>query len=543
MPLRSRGTPRALAVAIAPAILCAAVASHDGVRPAAAQPSEQACRVIELEVTPTDDLQMVAWIEEPDGTYIDTIYITHKTGRYGLGNRPGIMEFNSGPLWPYGRRTTTFPVWAHRHGFEFPLVEFQDGAEENLSHPIGQSSRERFYCRPIQETEPMWDAQSCASTVYTDKGKLSDTEISRYPPRSDVVYDPERDHESVETMISLNPFDAVSKATPPGNEPFEASWAVPFELPNGEYVLWLEVSREFDQNEFYDYPEPQLPAWGEYGVAYRGQPSLVYRAEFSLSDELTVTSALDYVGYGDPDGRDGELRPPDDTITQDVDGSGASRLLVMTDGGEPYRLKVSAYPSPDETPPEAAGAVEVDEVTGTSVAARFMAPGDDGLEGEVAGYEIRYLAGRDIDASNFHEAEDAKVKLERVAAGQEQAFVIEDLVPRTNYSIGIRAFDECRNVGPITVFRVTTPRPQPGQVDACFVATAAHGSLLAGEVRALRRFRDAALRTHLAGELAVEGYYTFGPLLARAIAPSETLRRLARAALAPAVERVRQAGF
>ena len=80
-------------------------------------------------------------------------------------------------------------------------------------------------------------------------------------------------------------------------------------------------------------------------------------------------------------------------------------------------------------------------------------------------------------------------------------------------------------------------------MDACFIATAAYGSKLAGEVSALRAFRDAALRSNLPGEIAVEGYYTFGPLLARTIAPSETLRRAARAALAPVTARVRAAGF
>src|SRR6188474_456923 len=94
-------------------------------RPAAAQ-DDPSCRVVEMELTPTEDLQIVAWLEDADGTYVDTVYITRTTGTYGLGNRPGIMEFNSGPLWPYGRRVTTFPVWAARHGMTFPLVLFQD---------------------------------------------------------------------------------------------------------------------------------------------------------------------------------------------------------------------------------------------------------------------------------------------------------------------------------------------------------------------------------------------------------------------------------
>jgi hypothetical protein len=511
-------------------------------RPAAAQ-DDPSCRVVELEMMPTEQLQMVAWLEDPGGNYVDTIYITRTTGSYGLGNRPGIMEFNSGPLWPYGRRVTTFPVWAGRHGMTFPLVEFQDGEDDNLSHALGQSSRERTYCRPIRPDEQLWDAQSCASTVYTDKGTLSPDRTSAYPPRSDIAFDPIKDDESVESMITLNPFDAVSRATPGGNDPYVATWPVPMELANGDYVLWLEVSAEFDQNEFYDYPEPEGIPWSEYGVPYRGQPSVLYRMEFSVGEALDVAEALDYVGYGDPDGIDADVREPDETITSGVSGSGDSRLLVLTDGDASYRVRVSSYPSPDDLAPDAPGEVDVLALDSTQVDTSFRAPGDDGLQGIVAGYEVRYLVGDIIDDDNFEGGQLAEFDAEMVEGGDDQELVVRELLARTSYSIGVRAYDECGNVGPVTAFAVTTPRTETGRVDACFIATAAYGSLLASDVAALRSFRDVALRTHIGGELAVEGYYTFGPLLASAIAPSDTLRRAARAALAPLVEEVRAAGF
>ncbi|HYU15698.1 MAG TPA: fibronectin type III domain-containing protein [Candidatus Acidoferrum sp.] len=507
-----------------------------------AQPNDAACRVVEMEMTPTPDLQIVAWVEDRQGNYVDTAFITRTTGSYGLGNRPGIMEFDSGPWWPYGRRTTTFPVWAERHGQTWPLVVFQDGIDTQLSHPLGESSRERFYCRPIKPDEVLWDATSCASTVYTDKGSLSGDMSSKYPPRSDITFDPAKDHPSVEDMAALNPFDSVSHATPLGDGPYAATWPVPADLPAGDYVLWLEVSREFDQNESYDYPAPDVP-WSDYGQPYRGQPSVVYRVDFTLGPDRTVASTLDYVGYGDPDGLDGELRAPDSTITADVPGSGSSRLLVTTDGAQTFRVRVSAYGSEDKIAPEAPGEVGIDELRATEVSARFAAPGDDGLEGTVAGYEVRYLAGREIDEASFAEGTLADFEGNVVAGGEEQSLVVGELLPRTNYSIGVRAYDECANVGPLRVFHVTTPRPEAGAVDACFVATAAYGSLLAGEVSALRVFRDLALRSNVPGELAVESYYTFGPLLARIIAPSDTLRRAARAALAPAVAELHAAGF
>jgi hypothetical protein len=270
---------------------------------------------------------------------------------------------------------------------------------------------------------------------------------------------------------------------------------------------------------------------------------VLYRVEFSLQDGRTEATTLDYVGYGDPDGIDAEIRPPDETITSDQPGSGAQRLLVTVDGEQMFRARVSAFGSEDRNEPAGPGDIEVTDIAPTEISARFTAPGDDGLEGTVAGDEVRYLATGEIGEDNFDEGAVASFQAKVVGAGEEQELVVDELLPRTSYSIGVRAYDECSNVGPVKVFNITTPRPRAGEVDACFVATAAYGSLLAGEVSALRLFRDVMLRSHVPGELAVEGYYTFGPLLARVIAPSETLRRAARAALAPAVAEVRSLGF
>jgi hypothetical protein len=208
-----------------------------------------------------------------------------------------------------------------------------------------------------------------------------------------------------------------------------------------------------------------------------------------------------------------------------------------------FRARVSAFGSDDDDPPDAPGEVDVAGVEATRMLARFQAPGDDGLEGTVAGYEVRYLVGGRIGDDNFEEGALVDYQGEVVGPGQEQVLELTGLLPRTDYSIGVRALDECSNSGPVRTFSAVTPRAESPAVDACFVATAAYGSLLAGQVSALRAFRDMVLRTQVAGEVAVEGYYTFGPLLARVIAPSETLRRAARAALDPVASELRAAGF
>jgi hypothetical protein len=496
------------------------------------------CRVVNMDMTPADDLQIVVWIEDADGTYVDTAFITRATGQFGLGNRPGMMEFNSGPGWCYGKRITTFPVWAHRHGLSWPTVIFQDEDEQDLSHSIAQSSLERTYCRPIRPDEALWDAETCATTAYSDKGKFDPGgSTSLYPPRADLTFDNTRDSADADMMATMNPFDAVSRPTPLGGEQYQVSWAIPDDLPDGDYVAWMEVSKEFDQNADYDYPSPTGIPWSEYGEAYRGQPSVVFKTPFHVGGEdESVSSILDYVGYGDPDGIDGDIRPPDATITSDVAGSGAGRLLITVDGSEMFRFRVRARSSSDEIAPGGAGQFESLDATTSSVDLRFLAPGDDDQTGTVNFYELRYIAGEEISEANWERAIVASSQITPLEAGSVQELTVDGLLPNTNYYFGIRAADECFNYGPIVSTTALTPPPESGSVDACFVATAAYGSLMANEVVALRSFRDRYLRTHATGEIAVESYYTFGPALAKLIQSSTLLRRTARAALAPAVE-------
>jgi hypothetical protein len=95
---------------------------------AAATPAraDTECHTVAVDFVPAAGLQIVAWIEDANGNYVDTAFITAATGIHGLGNRVGELELNSGVRWPYGARITTFPVWAHHNGATFPMVVPQE---------------------------------------------------------------------------------------------------------------------------------------------------------------------------------------------------------------------------------------------------------------------------------------------------------------------------------------------------------------------------------------------------------------------------------
>ncbi|HEU4732016.1 MAG TPA: fibronectin type III domain-containing protein [Kofleriaceae bacterium] len=518
------------------------------------------CRVVNVEFTPggipagmrppapsvsSPEIgpQIVAWLERPTGEFVQTIFITQQTGRYGLGNRPGRFDFNSGPNWPYGRRVTVFPVWAGRNHQSFPRLEFQDGFDSDLSHSSAKSSRELHFCRPLLTSESQWDAASCSSTVYTDKGKFG-AATTGYPPRADLISAAGIDSSSVDMYRAMNPFDAVTQATPRIGMLTQFSWPMPPDLLPGDYVLYMEVSLEQDFNETYTtakYPSPTV-SYGEYGVPYRGQPSVVYRVPFQIADIETTALTDQYYGYGDPDGAS-TLHPPDMTIS-DGPNTGAGRLLLTSKDGALFRVRVDARPERDFVPPAPPGEMVVSDPSATGATLTFRAPGDDGVLGSVSGYEVRYLVG-DVEMTdkNFADAHQVAFTGDPVSAGQAQQLTLKDLLPETRYTVAVRAFDNCHNTSTIARAAFTTGPRKIGEVDACFVATAAYGSLLANDVEMLRRFRDLWLKRSVLGELAVETYYTFGPPVAGVVGESDLLRSTARDFLTPIVNRVRELRF
>ena len=71
--------------------------------------------------------------------------------------------------------------------------------------------------------------------------------------------------------------------------------------------------------------------------------------------------------------------------------------------------------------------------------------------------------------------------------------------------------------------------------DACFIATAAYGSLAHPDVKILRTFRDLYLKPFVLGRTFIDTYYHYSPALARVIEQHPLLRSVVRVLLQPVI--------
>ncbi|MEM1415373.1 MAG: CFI-box-CTERM domain-containing protein [Myxococcota bacterium] len=373
-----------------------------------AAPAAAQSRVLEVEFTPTERAQIAIWLEREDGTFVRTLLLTNAVGKYGIGNRPGALQMNSGYRYPYGRREGVLPVWGQRRGEAqgfFRRVIFQDRASEGFaSRTSADFSPDDYFCLSFDRAragQDALDAVSCASQFNSDKGRyITEADVaagygepwtdmdgtqrlrelgltSAYPARRDRPATVSNDHPDVaafdEDARAIMPeIDAVTTASLPGNTRRRLTFEVPEDILDGNYVVWLEVNTEGDYNEPMwgptRYPGPTTEIreywdiWAvDYGYAYRGQPSIVFAVPIALSGAEASAGTLAPVGYGDIHGETGDVAAMDPTIMDDPvghPGSGLDRLRI--DGQTGNRLdvrvvgtNVCAAPNP---PPECGAA-------------------------------------------------------------------------------------------------------------------------------------------------------------------------------------------
>ncbi len=587
-------------------------------------------RIVELEFTPTSRAQIAIWIETADGEFLQTLRLTEATALRGIGNRPGAMQMNSGFHWPYGRREGVLPVWAHRRQSAqepFRRVIFQDRASEGFaSRTSNDASPDSYFCLSFNQsttTRDALDAVTCASQFNSDKGRyLTDSDVSNgyaepyelengeetmmramdtgalYPPRRDLPELLGMDHEDVlrfadDAAVAMPEIDAVTMATLPGAETRTFRFNVPEDWADGDYSIFVEVNVEGDYNTSYGperYPTPTLGTgtwdhWARsYGYPYRGQPSVVYEIPVQISrsgDDVRVNAPI---GYGSTHGEDGEIRPLDETISDDPGGSpgsGADRLLA-DNGGARIRVTVPATNvcAGDDPPPqcftscgpeapcdegflcdpgsrECLGRCDVELTPGIPTGMTleldeekswefahvgFIAPE---LDRPLSAYEVRVATTPFEPGMNFNtwgteakaaSLEDVAVVVPTGAApGERIEFEIGHLQPQTEYYVGVRAVDDCNASSGVSVAQVVTTEIIFTTVSPCFVATASYGTPMADEIRALRRFRDRHLLSNAPGRAFVDAYYEYGPTLAEWVGASDERRAATRTVLQPLV--------
>jgi hypothetical protein len=590
----------------------------DCLRPSLSAPCDPRRSGTRLDLGP----QIAVWIEGADGRFVDTLLVTNLTALLGIGNRPGYYLLPSGPKFPYGRRVMSLPVWAHRRGKLYDSVVMQDGTEKEtwLGFHESVSSPDPYFCRPLTYQEIDVDAIACPTARFNSaKGRFFNPAIdlqpphlengrpreyvppprSYYPPRNDLTSFARTDCDGVKsddcpisarTYSSINDLDSVAAATPPYGRPFTQLWRVPDALPGGDYLLLVEVNKEFDDSAAHSYPAVADPLLAEWGLTTNvGQPSVVFRTPFSLDRQKPFQGATSLIaGYGDWDGRTGTLHPPDETI-QDTPGSGSGRLLAILQpsisGGSPVRGRVHVVleTQPSATPPDAApappepdGGVPIDgprsdsgadsgadaatdpspdvpagaiaclapgssdvdlslkavEILSEAAEIQFVEPPRDLWE-KTDHYEVRIWSGNEQSRTAFEQGRPVPRVLP-VEPGFQLRIALDNLKSESRYTVGIRPTGLCDDP-PIAFASFTTVIREFVQLSGCFIATAAYGGPLQAQVDRLRRFRDRFRQSHPLAAAAAETYARSSPPLAEVLRASEPARAMVRALLGPIV--------
>ena len=105
--------------------------------------------------------------------------------------------------------------------------------------------------------------------------------------------------------------------------------------------------------------------------------------------------------------------------------------------------------SGDVTAPAAVADLSITGTTGTSLALRWTAPGDDGSTGTAASYDIRYSTSA-ITNANWASATQATGEPVPAAGGTVQTFTLGGLSGSQTYYVAIRATDDRGNVGALS---------------------------------------------------------------------------------------------
>ena len=75
--------------------------------------------------------QMAIWLTDEQGVFVDTVYVTRKVAKKGLGNRRGGLDDKWG-----GARLSALPVWAYSRGVDYGNGNFYPPKNKPLPDAI-----------------------------------------------------------------------------------------------------------------------------------------------------------------------------------------------------------------------------------------------------------------------------------------------------------------------------------------------------------------------------------------------------------------------
>ena len=114
---------------------------------------------------------------------------------------------------------------------------------------------------------------------------------------------------------------------------------------------------------------------------------------------------------------------------------------------------------PDTIAPSAINNLNVVDKTSTTITVSWTSVGDDGTTGTAASYDIRYIAGTPLTASNFATAIQVTGEPTPKAYGNSESITIGNLSANTTYYIGIKVADEVPNTSGLS--NVVNVKTQP----------------------------------------------------------------------------------
>lgn len=232
------------------------------------------------------------------------------------------------------------------------------------------------------------------------------------------------------------------------------------------------------------------------------------------------------------------LSPPDRRISLDnVDGLDAVAVLVLPEGSDNVLVGIEASTATDS-------GVVIRKLRAADLSPvwtyRYDVPGaGDSLKGMAFDPAGRLTALVQTANDNI-----GVLKIDR------QGVLVDNVILALPGIIGVSVspsdthvftgFNLSNGTDQDAAIVLTAPPPPPAVTGnsgggTCFIATAAWGSPMEGEVRILRRFRDTILLDHSIGRVLVDFYYRRSPALARVIEGSAILRGAARFLLIPVV--------